>query len=553
MSEVLVLYQISNEFSPGRGRPHDIGGGDGNNVPSYNAYYMSRKNGVTLSTIKQSCRALQLIHPDGAYGYHWRVRIDEKPNTSHSSSGGTGGGGGGGSGGPGGRSAYSWWDVQDENARLPVKEATPSELKRMLIPKKPAAEGDVVAQEVTKAAKGAMKYMGKAMNAVASSSGAGHGMDDDSHAVRTPVICFKLLDLGKVKNEFGCSSGSGAGLGGRVRKSVAKRQQSGIIANRSVRSTAQSRAPPQRQQPQQRQSRPAAAPISAGAPRLPTQQQRQQQQQRHPVEKPTPPTADLMGFHAGPAPAASSSRNLHHANSMPARTASVSTPTGAKPGESRAEKLKREYAKKQATANRVWDDVDQRWVEGPVKNGETNAAPSSNAASASGNSSGNRGVEAATTAVKGISLSRSNAVGKSDNVQAAVHARINDMEQSQQKAIVELRAREAEKAKADSEEDVVRQRLEPKLKAWSEEHGQKKQLRALLANLHTILWEGSGWKQVSLADVLDDSKVKRVYHKASRVVHPDKTGNLDAEKRFVAKRVFDALTQAKVEFDESKG
>jgi hypothetical protein len=33
------------------------------------------------------------------------------------------------------------------------------------------------------------------------------------------------------------------------------------------------------------------------------------------------------------------------------------------------------------------------------------------------------------------------------------------------------------------------------------------------------------------------------------VVHPDKTGGLDAEKRFVAKRVFDALTQAKVEFD----
>ena len=90
------------------------------------------------------------------------------------------------------------------------------------------------------------------------------------------------------------------------------------------------------------------------------------------------------------------------------------------------------------------------------------------------------------------------------------------------------------------------------IKAWSEEHGQKKQLRALLANLHTILWEGSGWKQVSLADVLEDSKVKRVYHKASRVVHPDKTMGLDVEKKFVAKRVFDALTQAKVAFDEGK-
>jgi hypothetical protein len=70
--------------------------------------------------------------------------------------------------------------------------------------------------------------------------------------------------------------------------------------------------------------------------------------------------------------------------------------------------------------------------------------------------------------------------------------------------------------------------------------------------LHTILWEDSGWKPISLADVLDDSKVKKVYHQASRVVHPDKTGHLDAEKRFVAKRVFDALTQAKVEFDEGK-
>jgi hypothetical protein len=90
------------------------------------------------------------------------------------------------------------------------------------------------------------------------------------------------------------------------------------------------------------------------------------------------------------------------------------------------------------------------------------------------------------------------------------------------------------------------------LKAWAEEHGQKKQLRALLANLHTILWEGSGWKPISLADVLDDGKVKKVYFKASRVVHPDKTGHLDAEKRFVAKRVFDSLTQAKVDFDEGK-
>ena len=520
MSEVLVLYQISNEKSDG----------------GYNAYYISRKNGVTLSTVKQSCRALQSINANGSDGYHWRVRIDEKPNTSHSSTGSSSGGGS-----SGGSPSYSWWDVQDENARLPVTEATPSELKRMLMPKKVTESSDVVTQEVTKAAKGAMKYMGKAMNAVSGTSSGGHGhhggddMDDDLHAVRTPVICFKLLDLGRVQQSL--DGRSGGNSGGGVRRPVAPRSRPVRKAS-SVSQQSQSTSQPLQQQRKPRVS----APISAGAPRIPAHQQRTSA-----VPKSTPPTADLMGFNTNAASTTANNvnRNLQHASSMP----SVSTtPTGAIPGETRAEKLKREYAKKNATSNRVWDDIDQRWVEAGAQNGETKSLSKSN--SSVSNNGG--GVETATAAVKGISLSRSNAVGKSANVQNAVEARITDMEDSQQKAIAELRTREAEKAKAENEEDVVRQRLEPKLKAWAEEHGQKKQLRALLANLHTILWEGSGWKQVSLADVLDDSKVKRVYFKASRVVHPDKTGHLDAEKRFVAKRAFDALTQAKVEWDNGK-
>ena len=99
MSEVLVLYQISNETSP------HYGGGTSNNnkTPSYNAYYMSRKGGVTLANVKQSCRALQSINVHGSDGYHWRVRIDEKPNTSHSSGGSSGG-----------ETNFSWWDIQGQ-------------------------------------------------------------------------------------------------------------------------------------------------------------------------------------------------------------------------------------------------------------------------------------------------------------------------------------------------------------------------------------------------------------------------------------------------------
>ncbi|KAL3809910.1 hypothetical protein ACHAXA_005324 [Cyclostephanos tholiformis] len=508
MSDVLVLYQISNEFSRGRGG----GGSDGGGPPSYNAYYMSRKNGVTLSTVKQSCRALRSINPGlGPDGYHWRVRIDEKPNTSHSSAGG---------GGSGSATGYSW-------------EATPSELRRMLVPPPPKAalsDGDAVTQEMTKAAKGAMKYMGKAMNVVAGSAVGGIGGDDDDDlsVVRTPVICFKLLDLERVRRDIkggggGCSAGGGL-----------------------IRRTAVPAAAHPRSQPSQ-QVRAAAPPTSTGA--------QQPQRQAHPAaaraNPPTPPTADLMGFNTA------ASTPTPRPVRPPARSVSMavlSTPTGAMPGETRAEKLKREYAKKSASASsRVWDDVDQRWVEGPVKNGETTTGGGGGALAAATPSPLSSGsIDGVAVTEKGITLSRSNAVGKSASVQAAVHARIDDMEQSQRKAVAELRAREGERAKADAEEDAARQRLEPRLKAWSEEHGQKKQLRALLANLHTILWEGSGWKPISLADVLDDSKVKKVYHQASRVVHPDKTGHLDAERRFVAKRVFDSLTQAKVEFDEGK-
>ena len=124
------------------------------------------------------------------------------------------------------------------------------------------------------------------------------------------------------------------------------------------------------------------------------------------------------------------------------------------------------------------------------------------------------------------------------------------MKESQAKAIQELKEREAKKKFDDETEDDVRKRLEPKIKAWSEEHGQKKQLRALLGTLHVILWPGANWKAVGLGDLLDDAKCKKVYHKATRVVHPDKTISLEPEHRFLAKRVFDALSQAKTKFDE---
>lgn len=71
-------------------------------------------------------------------------------------------------------------------------------------------------------------------------------------------------------------------------------------------------------------------------------------------------------------------------------------------------------------------------------------------------------------------------------------------------------------------------------------------IRALLATLHTVLWEGSGWTQPGMSDLVESSRVKKAYMKANLVVHPDKVrqkgGTL--EQIVVADMAFDALKSA---------
>lgn len=210
--------------------------------------------------------------------------------------------------------------------------------------------------------------------------------------------------------------------------------------------------------------------------------------------------------------------------------------------------MKREQEARMKKSNRVWDEIDQRWVEvDPRANANGKGAAALGGGGAPGPSARPKKKEVA------VKLDMSNAAGKSAKVQRAMQERVNEMEATRQKAVQEVKQREALKKKQEDEEDAIRVQLEPKIKIWSEEHGKKKQLQALLASLHTILWPGTKWKQISIGDILQPAKVKKFYFKATLVVHPDKTRDLPAEQRFLAKRIFDALTQAKTIWDESQG
>lgn len=48
--------------------------------------------------------------------------------------------------------------------------------------------------------------------------------------------------------------------------------------------------------------------------------------------------------------------------------------------------------------------------------------------------------------------------------------------------------------------------LKPKIDGWAA--GKKDNIRALLASLHTVMWEGSGWSQPSMADMVEAGKVR---------------------------------------------
>lgn len=483
-STILVMYRIVNHESD-------------KDDPQFNAFHMPRSAGTTLKAVKENCAALRSMNSLGPDGYHWRVCVEDKPVPGGS-----------------GERTYSWWDIQDENARLPVKEAPQSQIAKLFAPPK---KYDSSADAAAKAAKGAFKAMGKALAGT-------DGVQD--HGPPVSVVAFKLLDLMKMHDDFNFRNG------GRSAPAAAAQPRARAPA-----------PPPARQQQQRQQQR---APARQHTP--PAQHQQQRAQPRAQPPRPPPQQqaqqASLLDFGTpAAAPAAANPRTLHHTTSSPAAFTQLNNnkPPPPPANETRAEKLKREYAQKNAKANRVWDDVDQRWVE---------VAP--NAAGARATASAPPGANVAQKKEKGLSLEASmrNAAGKSNNVQAAVQKRVNEVRNSQQKAVQEVKQREEAKKLAEAEEDVVRKKLEPRIKQWSEEHGKKKQLRALLGTMHTILWEGANWKPIGLGDLLDDSKCKRAFHKASRVVHPDKTHHLDAEKRFLAKRIFDALSQAKTQFDE---
>lgn len=73
---------------------------------------------------------------------------------------------------------------------------------------------------------------------------------------------------------------------------------------------------------------------------------------------------------------------------------------------------------------------------------------------------------------------------------------------------------------ADAEKFALSDQVDARIAAWRD--GKRENLRALLASLDQVLWEGSGWKKVGLHELVMANRVKVVYMKAIAKTHPDK-------------------------------
>ncbi|XP_076921503.1 J domain-containing protein required for chloroplast accumulation response 1-like [Bidens hawaiensis] len=97
------------------------------------------------------------------------------------------------------------------------------------------------------------------------------------------------------------------------------------------------------------------------------------------------------------------------------------------------------------------------------------------------------------------------------------------------------------------EKDVSKQMelelLDEDIKLWSD--GKELNIRLLLATLHHILCQSSGWIMIPLTNLKDSPDVRKAYQKARLCLHPDKLQQgATISQKYVAEKAFPILQDA---------
>ncbi|XP_071704259.1 uncharacterized protein [Rutidosis leptorrhynchoides] len=112
------------------------------------------------------------------------------------------------------------------------------------------------------------------------------------------------------------------------------------------------------------------------------------------------------------------------------------------------------------------------------------------------------------------------------------------------KALAEKEKRDLLAQKEQAERNRLAENLDADIKRWS--NGKEKNLRALLSTLQYILGPESGWKPITMTEIISSNAVKKAYRKATLCVHPDKLQQRGAsiQHKYICEKVFDLLKAA---------
>lgn len=89
-------------------------------------------------------------------------------------------------------------------------------------------------------------------------------------------------------------------------------------------------------------------------------------------------------------------------------------------------------------------------------------------------------------------------------------------------AVTALRQANAAQERQEAERLELHDVVHTRIGNWK--NGKEGNLRALLAGLDTVLWEGSGWTKIGMGELLVPQRCKVAYMKGIAKVHPDKVG-----------------------------
>jgi hypothetical protein len=116
-------------------------------------------------------------------------------------------------------------------------------------------------------------------------------------------------------------------------------------------------------------------------------------------------------------------------------------------------------------------------------------------------------------------------------------------------ALKEKRAREQTIRSEQNERQMLKDLVGADIDEWASKN--QHNIRTLLANLAEVLWDGHRYVNPTMGALMSPSGVKKSYHKALVIIHPDKVSQSggDASQRFIADKVFDIVKNAYKEFE----